>query len=406
MVHSMKNSAAKISELLTAMRKAQPVVIQSFNDDHDDLRCHAEECFERFDCEVNLPKLRVFKDRGQRGDLQLELLRRAKKSGEKIPDWVKRVIDVEQEYCLVVNGISKWSEHLHSYFCGNLTKPIVREFGAFSKPFDAYLFAGNYEFTPFGVHYDWEDSILLHLGPSEKTAYYWPDFDPSDLRWEASLKVNRFDFEDFPHPPTKVILKPGDLFYIPKNAPHVMANGEFSMTLGLIPNPSTRLDVLTDLITETANNFKSKSGDGIQNHVDSFSELASEISAVSDLKRLYRAYRIRQKRFNSNGWLVPSPDLRGLKRDPSVHTYKRSEQYPCEFFDDGDEIRLFVRGRDLIFPRRQSLIGALEYLNGRDEITLKKFTSLLSGEFTIDAATDIFQKIVELGGIYPVIEGS
>lgn len=198
------NSTPKTSALLEAIRLQRPSLIQSYYSDHKRIRDFAAECFEKFDCDKNLPKLRVFKDRGQRGDLQLALLRSAKRSEEDIPDWVNRVTGVEREYCLVVNGISKWSGSLHDFVFSNLIQPIVREFGAYSKPFDAYLFAGYYDFTPFGVHYDWEDSILLHLGPSRKTAYYWPDFDPDDESWNSPLKVNRFDFSDYPCPRPKL----------------------------------------------------------------------------------------------------------------------------------------------------------------------------------------------------------
>lgn len=389
------------SERLIAAIEAQKVsVVEKFFEEPETLRREAEQAFSLFDAEMNLPKLRVYHNRGLREDLKLLALKNPKRSSEAISNWAKRSLGVQEEYCFVLNGATKWSALLHDFCYDNFVHPIVSIKGRNHRPFDVYMFAGEYGITPFGVHYDWEDSILLHLGPEEKAAYYWPDYDPASEEWSIPLRVNRFDFQDFPQPPKKVVLRPGDLFYIPRHRPHVMANGGYSVTLGVIPNPSDAIDAIGAITSALLDNLKGEARDGFANEKQGFMKLADGLTKVTDAKLMFEKYCEQQARMRSNGWLVPAPIIHAeLPRSGREGSYSFPARYPASFIQRGLKLKFFARGREMEFPHKTGLVELLEFLGSGGSITLGEFQHMLSSDFEPAAIEAIFHSMLSIGGL-------
>lgn len=376
-------------------------VSRQYSIKYNELRVAIEKTFENFNTELKVPKLRVFFNNGQREDLKFEFLSKQKCKNQNISEWVSQITGQNDNFCLVVNGISAWSELLHNYIVEHIVEPWINVRGRNFKPFDAYTFLGKYSTTPFGIHTDEEDSILLHLGPNKKIVYYWPDFEFNNSKWESLLQVNRFDLNSFPSKPVELTLWPGDLIRIPKGHPHMMTNQEYSVTLGVIPNPSTCTDTFSGIIQELSKHeLKDKMHDGYRSHNEAMLGLKDHIELISQTYKLNQTFEVQQRRLKSNGWLVPSPDLSYIEQDELKDIFFQSDNLnPLDFVVVSDKIRVFIRGREIKLPHNHLLISALENITQGLKLNLTSFENSLKPDFDLMASRDIFETLVNLGGL-------
>lgn len=360
------------NDLPKLAKQGRPFHVKNFTCDAPSLLSAVSDCFARFPCSTKKPRVRVFEGFSQNFELSCAMQALAKPVAFPLEEWFRQDFGLEEDFCVSVNGISAWSSLIHDFLVEKLIHPLISGNGRRTKPFDAYMFCGCYGLTPFGVHTDGEDSILVHLGPAEKRAMVWETLDIS------SLGEKRFAPDALVEPDLDVVLNPGDLIYIPASMPHAMANGDFSVTLGLIPNPSTANETLFEILTER---FRELAGngsiDGFQNTRDGLLLLASRLGALDDRKKLLDAFDSVQDRLESNGWLVPSPVTERMDGLELPEALRSHHLYPIRFHEFGHQIRVYVRGYEFILPNEPSFLRLLsEISNGVEFMPRRQFDAL------------------------------
>jgi len=387
----------KTESLLNAVARRESVHIQAFTDFPSALISLVEEGISSFDHGQFLPKLRVFHDFGERTDFLSRLILSPKRQAEPVPEWVNRILGIK-EFCLAINGMSAWNDRLHDMVFDIFVEPFVGRFGVPLKPFDVYLFCGTYPLTPFGVHSDSEDSILLHLGPNTKEAFVWPGDIYDRIVRGTERRVNLFDVDKISHEAMHIKLRPGDVLYIPKRVHHVMANGKFSYTLGFIPNPVSSAQVLPLLAREAAEGLDEADCSFLPGlNGSSWHPMLETVAQIFSLDELRHAAARLLARSRSNGYLAPAPAH--LRTCGGEGIYARTLRYPLEYLRDGNWLRLFVRGRELKLPALDDLRAAFDMFRTGERLSLSGFVSMTSRSLEAAAAIAILRRLVELGGI-------
>lgn len=386
---------------MNAILANSPTHLPSYFTSFDDIRHASEACFERFDDKDNLPKLRFFYNNGRRCDYELKLLQNGKPNGLILCDWIKRTIGVSGEYCTVVNDVTKWCEVIHDFIYDKFIHDYVRVLGTNMRACSAYLIAGEYDMTPFGIHYDLEDSILFQLGPSPKTAYYWPDYSHDSIRWSDILKINRYSFDEFPTKPTQITLAPGDLLYLPRGCPHVMASGGYSVTLGVSIQPSSLKDAIFIVLDEALrdDDHSARSADHLINLDNCIDEIGNIIRTLSSRDSIATALLVHYNRMRSNGWITPAPALKQSNKTLSCLGYSRDLRYPFCYVVLGDKIKIFSRGKSIEVPFCANLESVLCSIQEGEVVHIEDFQSAIRTNFTKKAAEKLFDKLVIMGAL-------
>jgi hypothetical protein len=148
--------------------------------------------------------------------------------GEGFSSWLARSIGAER-FGVVINGLERWSDELAQ----RVLKLVTELFAAWGTPecsLELTLFAGNYGFTPFGIHLDdpFTNTVHLHLGPGAKRMVL---FSPDIFHALNGPEKRSYDYDRLlPHGDSTVI-QAGDAYLLPAHYYHVGVADEYSVGL-------------------------------------------------------------------------------------------------------------------------------------------------------------------------------
>ena len=346
------------------------------------------------------PKARLFKNAGKRLDLLAALFINGKRAAGTLDEWVRSVLP-DDEYCFALNGVSAWNEDLSDSVFDNVVRPIVRTLGTPTQGFDVYLFSGRYELTPFGIHDDGEDSILIHLGPGLKTALVWERKSYCELVGSLTRQSNNFKIEGLLSSARAFELKAGDLLYIPRGDFHVMTSPAYSTTLGVVPNPATRASVSVALMRALI--AQAKDADVDASFVprlqakDSLQEwLINSARELAVGDALLQEFQETLLSLASNGHLVPSPQCLSPIRDFN-RLLEVSPRYPVGFSKRRGRHKLFIRGRELSIAETQAIPRVVDRISSGEPFTLEDLSEMLADNLTKEACGALLDKLSRLG---------
>lgn len=346
------------------------------------------------------PKARLFKNAGKRLDLLAALFVNGKRAAGTLDEWVRSVLP-DDEYCFALNGVSAWNEDLSDSVFDNVVRPIVRTLGTPTQGFDVYLFSGRYELTPFGIHDDGEDSILIHLGPGLKTALVWERKSYCELVGSLTRQSNNFKIEGLLSSARAFELKAGDLLYIPRGDFHVMTSPAYSTTLGVVPNPATRASVSVALMRALI--AQAKDADVDASFVprlqakDSLQEwLINSARELAVGDALLQEFQETLLSLASNGHLVPSPQCLSPIRDFN-RLLEVSPRYPVGFSKRRGRHKLFIRGRELSIAETQAIPRVVDRISSGEPFTLEDLSEMLADNLTKEACGALLDKLSRLG---------
>jgi hypothetical protein len=347
-----------------------------------------------------MPKARLFKNTGNRLDLLAALFYNGKVAAGTFDEWVRSVLP-DDEYCFALNGVSAWNEDLSDSVFDNVVRPVVRTLGTPTRGFDVYMFSGRYELTPFGIHSDSENSILIHLGPGVKTAFVWDRELYCESVSPLTCQLNNFKIDGLLSLARAYELKPGDLLYIPRGDFHVMASPAYSTTLGVIPNPATRASISVALMRELIARAKDaeldasfipglRTQDSLQEWLmNAGRELAAGDAILQELQDTLLGLA-------SNGHLVPSPECLSPIRDFDC-LLEVSPRYPVGLSKRLGRQKLFIRGRELSIAETQAIPRAVDRMSSGEPFTLADLSKILADNLTKEACGAVLDELVRRG---------
>lgn len=369
--------------------------VPNFAPEAEWIRGRIETCCRQFAATDTIPKFRVFVDNGNRTDLAVRLQDVAIRPGEAMHAWISRAIESER-YCLAFNGVTAWDEPLARYVVRRIVSPLVEALGAPIRGFDAYLFAGRYDVTPFGIHRDREPSILVHLGPAPKLALHWA---ADAYRGTEGVRGegHEFDLSRAGGSAERRVLHDGDLIYIPAGDPHVMRSDEFSITLGVIPNLLDEKGAFAELARELADLSGDALGDA--SFVHDGEPLLSRLAGFCGPDRESRpkldlALRSIRLRLESNGYLVPSPIDQPPGKIASTERLRIPADYPIRWAECEGKLFLYARGRMVQAPRDALLIDWISNLHPGDVFAAREAVEALSAGWDGPAVEKLLSQLI------------
>jgi hypothetical protein len=175
------------------------------------------------------PFMRVYIAGGLRLDYAAKIRREPPAPGEAFQVWSERIFG-SKKYGLVINNCELLNERLAQRFA-ELYFPRIRN----TMPVclvDIVFFAGNYGYTPFGIHKDGASQPILHfhLGPHSKEFYCW---DPFAFEKLTGSSESCFQPERYCRSQNSYLFERGSVFVMPGGLYHIGNNPGLSVTLTL-----------------------------------------------------------------------------------------------------------------------------------------------------------------------------
>jgi hypothetical protein len=179
-------------------------------------------------------KLRAFTGSALDYRLHKSFLERPPNDDQDISEWISNIGGTSS--CIAANGLAAWHLTLGAWFIERVAEVQAAIGLSLTSRQDTYAFvSGGTGWTPFGIHEDYEPSIIFHLGPASKRVWVWepphrpigildgvPAFGGVSFRFEESLPLAR-----------EIVLCPGDVLIIPGHVHHVFHNDGPSAFIGL-----------------------------------------------------------------------------------------------------------------------------------------------------------------------------
>jgi len=147
---------------------------------------------------------------------------------EDFSSWLKRSIGAER-FGVVINGVERWSDELARKALG-LFGEVFAAWGTPACSLELTLFAGNYGYTPFGIHLDdpFTNTVHFQLGPGAKRMVL---FSPEIFHALNGPEKRSYDYDRLvPHGDCTVI-QAGDAYLLPAHYYHVGVADEYSVGL-------------------------------------------------------------------------------------------------------------------------------------------------------------------------------
>ncbi len=174
--------------------------------------------------------LRVYSD-GMLSLRDADLLARTPPAhGTTIRQWLESTL-AAPHFGLVLNHTERWSADL-SRRVKLLIAPLIEQWGAAQTAVDVVLFAGNYGYTPFGIHVDDPYTHTLHFqlsGAGKSMTLY----DHATYERFAHNAARYFPDAGLPAGGQTWDMPAGSVFLLPAGPYHVGTNTDFSIGLAV-----------------------------------------------------------------------------------------------------------------------------------------------------------------------------
>ena len=405
------NSMPKVNWMDTLVAKTNDLKDHyywpSFWDVNDSVMADMKAIFGNFKSAKSDPDIDVYVNNGKRYDYPLQVQQAPYDGSISIDEHIRKTIG-EEDYCLTVNGLTKWDPHFTVHMQEQIIKPIVESKKGVSNGMSFYMFMGNYGYTSFGAHKDPDHSLIFQLGPADKEVWIWPNEQWKELN-NGSLR-NSFDFDRLLPEAQYYRMAPGDFLFIPKDCFHLFKTPDLSLMLGGIilnaSDGSLLMDGMELYLKEKGQKsqqyFDAKNlGDEVQNLFTKTMGEDQEYTNEVIMENLIR----HKLMLMSNGYLINLPEEKDeLETIDRNKTYVVPNGFELQYMDFGEVIQLYIRGKSIELPNSKSLATCLEMLNSNEPFNYEQFKSTLQPEWPDDTVAFLFKKIHQFSGCYELEE--
>lgn len=327
--------------------------------------------------------LRVFDaNNGIRLDLNEKLIKHNKTHIHDLNLFFQEITGLSK-YCIALKEITKLSDDLEKILQKYVVKHFINYFGVPLGGFEAYLFIGNYGYTPFGIHKDNEESLLLNLGTSSKDVWMWNN------KVEAKIK---FDVNFLESADVHFLMNAGDFCHIPNNIFHILSSNDFSIMIGVIPHP-LRLNLLNKNIFCNERYKEDIVVDELENIIK------KNLGDLLDKKFSRKYSEAYVKLLKSNGYFKDSPNVSDINE---IDLNKQYTSYGNIIILSKSITALQVACRNvaITLPNTLSIKKMIKALNNNDKISLDSIKKILSKELDDDLVYFVINTLLLNKSIY------
>jgi hypothetical protein len=283
---------------------------------------------------------------------------------ENLRDWYSRMFE-RQQTGLILNGAERWALSATSKIARWLRPQVVRE-DPLRLCFELIVFAGDYGFTPFGVHRDEPCASVIHfnLGPTAKSLYIFES---------ATALTQPGSLSEAVH----YRIEPGDGFVLPANHPHVGDAREFCVDIACKVKFRSDEEVLAFVTTPLS------AGQPTEQWSDLSQQLLHRLGATCGGEPVGRSVEFLLSTAancaRSNALFVGSPISDQV--DLSGHDLiGMAQEFPIVLAPRADRVSLFSRGQCAHYPQQSDVRSAFDLLCFCRPIQVSKFVKRCGSE--------------------------
>jgi hypothetical protein len=318
--------------------------------------------------------------------------------------WSTRIFG-DQKFGFVINYADSAMPRLSSTIL-HILQPILDSELIPSGGYDIALFAGNYGWTPFGIHKDMVGgkTIHFHLGPAPKVIYQWAD-DVYD-RLTGSPR-NYYEPEKILDHATKFEFNAGDLYFMDDSRWHVGYAGEISIGVAFWFNHFDRDEVFNRLNKHLRNALVDKS-----TRLSSFSKV-EEDSGITDFPlAINNSYKSYVEKFYQ---LLYDDYRRAMLSNGGYYTgvAKRTEQKlelssaiqltaPFKILHrrlNDEQLLLFIRAHQVQIFYHEKLPAIIDRINLGEAIRIDQLTADLSEDWADEVILYFINQLIVHRGV-------
>lgn len=353
--------------------------------------------------------LKIYVDRAIRHDFEAEVLDKEFRSEETLQAWCERVFK-SKNYCLESNHGDHYSEILSR----KIARAVSPLFERTKLPLGGVaisIFAGDYGFTPFGVHYDHDLSSVFHfhLGPNNKKIHLWDR--ETFLKETGSIKPY-FDAKKILSSGHSDIIEKNDFYNLPGNYHHVGETLGYSVGIAVALVRFNQQAFFSNVLSYLNNSILRGKGTDILDHrthnlttcgeeqfyVQFLEHLTCDLTAPFGevLKQAYRDYR---HSILSNAGLVTASKPRNI--DSS--TFEKCQFIPItpfkiSYYNEHGKLIYFVRRNKFVCSYHPDITKFFDKLNDGNTFLLNQVYSELKS-LRKDQIINLLKGIVSYNGM-------
>lgn len=327
-------------------------------------------------------------------------------------DWATRVFG-DQKFGMIINSGEKFSNRLAEKLAVYLN-PLLEQAGLPLKGINITIFAGNYGFTPLGIHTDHpgENVMHLHLGPGDKTMYNWEIDAYRELAGDIRNNENILPLLPYAK---SFHFKKGDIYFMPWDKFHIGNTEEFSIGISVWYNNMPLNKLLVSLLRSLKFqytkevNIKDKSlivppyksldpSEGFDKVMSAMNMDEEQLNlSLKDIsKELYEEYIL--SLYSNQGWKTrPIAVNQELGKDDEIleettfhHLKDKIVHVPASFkmtykIIKDVQLRIFARGTKIEVKYHPELIRIIEKLNSGSQFKTEELLKELNLDWPEDA---------------------
>jgi len=307
----------------------------------------------------------------------------------------------DEDFCLAINNIATWSDELSKLMFQNFLPHWERNTQSICSPIDLYAFLGTYEYTPFGIHYDNEDSYLINIGPHKKNVYVWDHFDDELLKKIIDRKISTRQVMALDTPYSEYILGVGDGIYIPKGKYHVLESKQYTVMLGIAPYNINEPDFLQSLNRDFLDKYtveKNILNEKYKGQAETLSRFLTQYQAyIGDLSNIVAAKNCYIARLKSNAYQIEPTLKKNLNVYDPEASFRLFDTNAIQIIIHDGILCMFCRGHEVSFT---NVPLTVQILTSLDKQPIFDVISLHEESQVSQKVINLFLKqLFELGGI-------
>lgn len=334
------------------------------------------------------PPTRVYVEKGLRLDYESIVRHNPPTLDENLETWSQRIFG-SQKFGLVINN------------CELLNNQLAQRLAAVYYPriknmpmceVDLVFFAGNYGFTPFGIHKDGSSTSILHfhVGPHQKEFYCW---DPDTFKNLTGSSESCFDPETFCRHNERYQFESGSIFVMPSHVYHIANNPDLSVTLTLGFSFLSEEEVVLKALATSGKNL-------IKNSLPSSKSVMIERPTCSVnqwIEDIVSDYKLSVE----SNCRFPFASKKVEQRIPAtVDIVMVNAPFEIQHrLGANGVLHVYVRGHHIILSHNPALISLIKIMNSRISIHLSEFKEYVGDTISHSELLQFLNNLYEYDGI-------